>query len=93
MFLEQVYNRIYVTESEQRSFAGVSAHNAALLFMVLSLGSFFDPSRPADTDDAEQYHQLARTALSCDAILVDPTMPAIRTLASIFLMFEVKHYN
>lgn len=46
--------------------------------MVFALGSFL--SNDYDEDPTEQYHQLAKSALSFDAILVDPTIAGIRTL-------------
>jgi hypothetical protein len=81
-FFEEVYNPVYASESGQTTLSAISPHNTALLFIVFALGSFLSKH---DTDTTEHYHQLARTAMSCDAILVDPTMPAIRTLVSILL--------
>ncbi|KAF8506318.1 fungal-specific transcription factor domain-containing protein [Gautieria morchelliformis] len=77
-FFDEVYNPVYASESGQNTLSDITPHNTALLFIVFALGSFL--SNDNDTDTTEHYHQLARTAMSCDAILVDPTMPAIRTL-------------
>jgi len=49
--------------------------------MIFALGSFL--SHEIDDDAGEIYHQLARTALSCDAILVNPTMESIRALVRV----------
>ena len=86
-FFEEVYNPVYSSEAGQNSLLAITSHNAALLFIVLTLGSFL--SNDNDTDTTEHYHQLARTAMSCDAILVDPTMPAIRTLVSTLLQLRI----
>lgn len=78
-----MYNLVYASDSGQGCLAAIDSHNTALLFMILCLGTFLDGTDyAAQQEDAEQYHQLARTAMSCDPILVDPTMPSIRTLAS-----------
>ncbi|KIJ54545.1 hypothetical protein M422DRAFT_24494 [Sphaerobolus stellatus SS14] len=75
---DQVFNLVYSSNKSDGGLSRISSHNAALLFMVFALGSFLSPD--FDEDAGEQYHQLARTALSCDAILVDPTIAGIRTL-------------
>jgi len=82
---DQVFSVVYSSNKAEGNLAGVSSHNAALLFMVFALGSFL--SRDYDEDAGEQFHQLARTALSCDAILVDPTIAGIRTLVSTGQLF------
>jgi hypothetical protein len=73
-----VFSQVYSSNKSEGSLSRISSHNAALLFMVFALGSFL--SHEYDEDAGEQFHQLARTALSCDAILVDPTIAGIRTL-------------
>ncbi|KAF8582521.1 hypothetical protein K439DRAFT_1635174 [Ramaria rubella] len=56
------------------------SHELALLFMVFSLATLLDLTLPPNNVEAEFYHQLARAGLSCDPILVEPTVPAIQTL-------------
>lgn len=48
--------------------------------MVFSLATLLDLNLPPNNVEAEFYHQVARAGLSCDAILVEPTVPAIQTL-------------
>lgn len=69
---------MYTSGEKKGKLSGVTPHNAALLFMIFALGCFLSHSQSEDS--CEQYHQLAKTAMSCDAVLVDPTMSAIRTL-------------
>ncbi|KAF8510391.1 fungal-specific transcription factor domain-containing protein [Gautieria morchelliformis] len=56
------------------------SYEVALLFMVFSLATLLDLTLPPNNVEAEFYHQLARAGLSCDPILVEPTVPAIQTL-------------
>jgi hypothetical protein len=53
--------------------------------MVFSLATLLDLTLPPNNVEAEFYHQLARAGLSCDPILVEPTVPAIQTL--VFITF------
>lgn len=77
-FSEQVFNRVYIPGAKKGTLSTVTPHDAALLFMVFALGCFL--SHTQSEDACEEYHQLAKTAMSCDAVLVDPTISAIRTL-------------
>lgn len=52
--------------------------------MVFSLATLLDLAQPPNNVEAEFYHQLARAGLSCDPILVEPTVPAIQTLVSVY---------
>ena len=51
--------------------------------MVFALASFIAHNNVVD---AEQYHQLARAAMSCDAILIDPTIPSMRALVGFHII-------
>jgi hypothetical protein len=65
------------------------SHDLALLFMVFSLATLLDLTRPPNNAEAEFYQQLARAGLSCDSVLIEPTLPAIQTLVCISLIFCV----
>ncbi|KAF8577043.1 hypothetical protein K439DRAFT_1622389 [Ramaria rubella] len=68
-FLDQVYNPVYGSDFEEGLISTITPHNTAVLFMIFALGSYL--SRDNGNDAAtEHYHQIARTAMSCDAILM-----------------------
>ena len=59
--------------------------------MIFSLATLLDLTLPPNNVDAEFYHQLARAGLSCDPILVEPTVPAIQTLVMTDDTFPSRH--
>ncbi|GJJ10570.1 hypothetical protein Clacol_004797 [Clathrus columnatus] len=85
-FVNEIFEPIYSPNSSNTNGGGNShrdrpeSHELALLFMVFSLATLLDMSLPPNNVEAEFYHQLARAGLSCDPILVEPTVPAIQTL-------------
>jgi len=60
------------------------SHRLSVFFIILAHGIFYHPHPPTDTS-AEQYHSLARAALSLDSILIEVT-PA--TAQAVFLIFR-----
>ncbi|KAF8508941.1 fungal-specific transcription factor domain-containing protein [Hysterangium stoloniferum] len=76
-FFDEIFHHVYSSDSTLGSLSRVTSHNAAVLFMIFALATFLSHN---NITDAEHYHQLARTSMSCDAILVDPTMPSIRAM-------------
>lgn len=90
----EILGPIYGTPSSTANGGGNSrrdrpeSHELALLFMVFSLATLLDLKLPSNNGEAEFYHQLARAGLSCDPILVEPTVPAIQTLVSAVQSFN-----
>ena len=62
-FNEQAFNVFYNVTTPPQLDDPLIAHQLALMFMVLAIGSLMDLARPAYNVDAEKYHQLARAAL------------------------------
>ena len=60
------------------------SHRLSVFFIVMAHGIFYHPHPPADRF-AEQYHSLARAALSLDSVLLEVT-PA--TVQAVFLIFR-----
>lgn len=79
-FFDQVFDKVYSASTGECFVSNVNSHDIAILFMVFALGAFLSPE--SDDDAGEDYHQLARMTLSCDPILVNPTVPSIRALVS-----------
>jgi hypothetical protein len=78
-FYNKIFRRIYLAESEiyQDVF---DAHNLAVLYMVLALGTLFDLEKPPNSPEATHYYQLGRAALSLDSVLEKQTILAIQAL-------------
>jgi hypothetical protein len=61
----------------------ISSHKMAVLFMIFAQGALVDLTLPPYNDAAEEYHQLARAALSMRSIF---DSPAIETVQAIVIM-------
>ncbi|KIJ24919.1 hypothetical protein M422DRAFT_274194, partial [Sphaerobolus stellatus SS14] len=90
-FIAEIFGPIYNTKSSSNNSHSSlddslvpprkpDSHELALLFMIFSLATLLDLTLPPNNVQAEFYHQLARAGLSCEPILVEPTVPAIQTL-------------
>jgi hypothetical protein len=60
----------------------VSAHAAALLYIIFALATLFDDSVLAYSQQAKEYFLLSRLALRCASPMQDTTLWAIQTLVS-----------
>ncbi|KAF5383832.1 hypothetical protein D9615_003679 [Tricholomella constricta] len=63
------------------------SHRLAVFFMILANGNLYD-SHPSAVAVAEQYHALARAALSLDSVLVEVTCATVQAL---FLVFRFSY--
>ncbi|GLB43428.1 putative fungal specific transcription factor [Lyophyllum shimeji] len=77
-FLETIFRPVY--EQDGVYLGSVSAHNLAVLFMVLAIGCLMDLDRPAQSPESMQYFQLSRAALALDSVLEEHTIPGIQAL-------------
>lgn len=93
-FINDIFGPVYnpcpcPANGDQSQASRPESHELALLFMVFSLATLLDLTLPPNNVEAEFYHQLARAGLSCDPILVEPTIPAIQTLVSARLSADI----
>ena len=79
-FNEQAFNVFYNVTTPPQLDDPLIAHQLALMFMVLAIGSLMDIARHAYNIEAEKYHQLARAALFQSPIFEEPTIAAVQTL-------------
>lgn len=84
-FINEIFGPIYNqgpsrSNGEDTGHPRPDSHELALLFMIFSLATLLDLTLPPNNVEAEFYHQLARAGLSCEPILVEPTLAAIQTL-------------
>ena len=56
------------------------SHRLGLLYIILAVGILVDLSRPSHDPSAIHYYQLAKAALSLDAIMEEPSITAIQAL-------------
>ncbi|PCH44398.1 hypothetical protein WOLCODRAFT_76356 [Wolfiporia cocos MD-104 SS10] len=93
MFDEQAYNVFYNTRDVPSLDDALLAHQLALMFMVLSIGSLMDLARPAYNIEAEKYHQLARAALFQSPVFEEPTLAAVQALylMAFYLFLSERH--
>ena len=88
-FNEQAFNVFYNVTTPPQLDDPLIAHQLALMFMVLAIGSLMDLARPAYNVDAEKYHQLARAALFQCPVFEEPTLSAVQALVSNILVSNV----
>lgn len=79
-FMELVFTQIYPHNSPVISLDDFMAHRLALLFMVLSLGSIADITRPPCSIEAEEYHTLSRACLCVQPVYQHPSLHAVQTM-------------
>ncbi|KAF9443665.1 hypothetical protein P691DRAFT_737567 [Macrolepiota fuliginosa MF-IS2] len=58
----------------------LSAHNLAVLFMVLALGSLLDLEAPPLSPQSMQFYQLGRASLTLESVLEEQSIPGIQAL-------------
>lgn len=61
----------------------LSAHNLAVLFMVVALGSLLDLDAPPHSPQSMQYYQLGRACLTLESVLEEQSIPGIQALVSL----------
>lgn len=81
-FNEQAFYVFYNPSAAPQMDDPLLAHQLALMFIVLAIGSLMDLARPAYNIEAEKYHQLARAALFQSPLFEEPTLNAVQTLVS-----------
>jgi hypothetical protein len=60
-----------------------------VLFMILALGTLFDPQMPPQSPEASHYYQLGRAALSLDSPLEAQSVIVVQAL----VCHNLPHYN
>jgi hypothetical protein len=63
----------------------VGHHRLAVVFLVLALGSLFDPVLPMRSIDASKYYELACAALFGSCAVESPTIESIQALCLVVL--------
>ena len=58
----------------------VNLHRLSLLLMVFAMGTLFDTEKPLCPAEAEEYHSLARAALSGDEIFTNTTLDCVQSM-------------
>ncbi|PPQ94650.1 hypothetical protein CVT25_009381 [Psilocybe cyanescens] len=90
-FNESVWQPIYELEG---SYETVSAHNLAILFLVLAIGTLLDLDREAHSPEAMQFYHYGRAALSIDCVLEEQTIAGIQAMFLMcHFMFLAEIYN
>ncbi|KAF7342798.1 putative transcriptional regulatory protein C1F7.11c [Mycena sanguinolenta] len=78
-FYETIFGPIY-DDTSGGSYASVTSHCLAVLYMVLALGTLVDLDMPP-YPQATKYYQLSRAALAIDSVLEEPSIAGIQALA------------
>ena len=84
-FVNSIIHPIYGDRDDYPVLDNIHSHRLSVFFIVLAHGIFYHPHPPPESASAEQYHSLARAALSLDSILIEVT-PA--TAQAVFLIFR-----
>lgn len=84
-FFESVYRPIYDQSAAPQE--PLSAHNLAVLFLVLALGSLLNLDAPPHSPQAMQYYQLGRASLALESILEEQSIAGIQALVG-FVYFS-----
>ncbi|EJD07477.1 uncharacterized protein FOMMEDRAFT_75316 [Fomitiporia mediterranea MF3/22] len=87
-FDKHIFARVYpyataespVDAETDRDSGSFESHRLALLYIVLAVGILVDLKRPSHDTAGVRYFQLSKAALSLDAVLEDPSIPAIQAL-------------
>ncbi|KAI0924799.1 hypothetical protein AcW2_005572 [Taiwanofungus camphoratus] len=92
-FNEQAFYVFYNPSAAPQMDDPLLAHQLALMFIVLAIGSLMDLARPAYNIEAEKYHQLARAALFQSPLFEEPTLNAVQTLylMAFYLFLSERH--
>ncbi|EJD46940.1 hypothetical protein AURDEDRAFT_184166 [Auricularia subglabra TFB-10046 SS5] len=84
-FEETIFARVY--SGAVPCVGDITPHELALLFMIMAHACIIDLNRPPYNEDAANYYELARAALSLDPAIDHPTIHAVQSvlLMSMFL--------
>jgi hypothetical protein len=85
-FYHVVLRQIYEPHSFNETNELLESSNLAVLFMILALGTLFDPQMPPQSPEASQYYHLGRAALSLDSPLETQSIIVVQALVR-------PHYN
>jgi hypothetical protein len=77
ILVPSVYKHTSGQTAEPRTYG---PHDLALLFILLSIGAFLDPSLPAYNNEGKHYHRLARAALCLQPVFVKRSIATVKTL-------------
>lgn len=80
-FVENIFRPVY--EQDGAFIGSVSAHNLAVMFMVLAMGTLLDLDQTAHSSESMKLYQLARAALALESVLEEQTIPAIQALVNL----------
>jgi hypothetical protein len=69
----------------------VEHHRLAVVFLVLALGSLFDPVLPMRSIDASKYYELACAALFGSSAVESPTIESIQALCLVCSYIQFSH--
>ncbi|KAF7985883.1 hypothetical protein HWV62_43760 [Athelia sp. TMB] len=83
--LEDILNPIYLEKQERDALHSivstkVSPHKLSVLYSVIGFGSLVDLTQPANNEEGERYHHLARAALSLRSIFDSPMVETVQAI-------------
>jgi hypothetical protein len=78
-FTENIMQPIYGT-SGYADIDSLHPHRISVFFIVLAMGALYDDNDPSSSILGEQYHALARAALSFSSIMIEVTCAAVQAI-------------